>query len=241
MQLASILFKIKFEFQLEIAMSMTARTPKRAVPARQDGLATRQQLLEAAGQVFAEHGYAKATSKEICTRAGANVAAVNYHFGGKDELYAAVLEEAHARLVSVETMAAAAQSRIDPRQKLRMLLTRIFGEVVKRDKAAWELRVLSRELLSQSPMMTPMINHQVAPKAKIMRAVLAEIMDLPPEHPTVSCTVLNVMGPVLLMLIASRTLQQKVAPNLDLDPASLADHMVVYALAGMQAVARKAK
>ena len=58
-----------------------------------------------------------------------------------------------------------------------------------------------------------MINHQVAPKAKIMRAVLAEIMDLPPEHPTVSRTVLNVMGPVLLMLIANRDLQQKVAPE----------------------------
>jgi AcrR family transcriptional regulator len=217
------------------------RARKRPLPARQDGLATRQQLLEAAGEVFAEHGYARATSKEICARAGANVAAVNYHFGGKDELYAAVLEEAHARLVSIETMAAAAQSPVDPRLKLRMLLTRIFSEVAKRDRTAWELQVLSRELLSQSPMMAPMINHQVAPKAKIMRAVLAEIMDLPPDHPAVSRTVLNVMGPVLLMLIASRTLQQKVAPNLDIDPASLTEHMVTYALAGMQAVARKAK
>jgi AcrR family transcriptional regulator len=214
---------------------------KRALPARQDGLATRQQLLEAAGEVFAEHGYAKATSKEICARAEANVAAVNYHFGGKDELYAAVLEEAHARLVSIDTMAAAAQSPVDPRVKLRMLLTRIFSEVAKRDRTAWELRVLSRELLSQSPMMAPMINHQVAPKAKIMRTVLAEIMDLPPDHPTVSRTVLNVMGPVLLMLITSRTLQQKIAPNLDPDPAGLTEHMVTYAFAGMQAVARKAR
>ncbi|MGH8174753.1 MAG: TetR/AcrR family transcriptional regulator [Steroidobacter sp.] len=214
---------------------------KRAPPARQDGLATRQQLLEAAGAVFAEHGYVKATSKEICARAQANIAAVNYHFGGKDGLYAAVLEEAHARLVSVEAVAAAAQSSIDPRIKLRMLLTRIVGEVAKRDQAAWELRVLSREVLSQSPLMSGLINNQIAPKARFMRAILAQIMDLPAEHPTVSRTLLSVMGPFLLLLIANRTLLQKVAPSLEPDADGLTEHMATFALAGMQAVARKAK
>ena len=53
--------------------------------------ATRNKLLEAAGQVFAEHGYHSATVREICMRAGANVAAVNYHFGDKLELYTEVL------------------------------------------------------------------------------------------------------------------------------------------------------
>lgn len=214
------------------------RVTKRPSTARQDGLATRQQLLEAAGEVFAEHGYAKATSKEICERAQANIAAVNYHFGGKDGLYAAVLEEAHSRLVSLDVVAQTARSRIDPRLKLRMVLTRIVGEITRRDQAAWELRVLCRGLLSQSPLLDGLINNQIAPKAKFVRAILGEIMQLPPEHPSVSLSVLNVMGPCILMLIASRTLQQIVAPKLDLNAASLVEHMVTYALAGMQAVAR---
>ena len=50
-------------------------------------LATRQHLLEAAGQVFADAGYRAATVREICERAGANIAAVNYHFGDKEQLY----------------------------------------------------------------------------------------------------------------------------------------------------------
>jgi AcrR family transcriptional regulator len=57
---------------------------------RKDGMETRQRLLHAACKVFAGKGYHDSSLAEICRRAGANVAAVNYHFGGKDALYAEV-------------------------------------------------------------------------------------------------------------------------------------------------------
>ena len=48
---------------------------------------TKERLMEVAGQVFAEKGFRDATVREICQRAGANLAAVNYHFGDKERLY----------------------------------------------------------------------------------------------------------------------------------------------------------
>jgi TetR/AcrR family transcriptional regulator, regulator of cefoperazone and chloramphenicol sensitivity len=212
-----------------------------AAPMRADGLTTRKELLEAAGAIFAEHGYAKATSKEICERAGANIAAVNYHFGGKDGLYSAVLEEAHHRLVSLETVAAAAHSDVDPRIKLRVLLTRIVSEIERRERGGWELRVLSREVMSQSPLIDGLINNQIAPKAKLVRGVIAEIMALPAEHPAVSRAVISVMGPCIFLIIVNRDLQRKVAPHLDPDPEALVEHMLTFTLAGMRAVARKTR
>lgn len=59
---------------------------------RKDGEKTRQALLEAACAAFAEQGYDAATNAEICRRADANIAAINYHYGSKAGLYRAVWE-----------------------------------------------------------------------------------------------------------------------------------------------------
>ena len=60
-------------------------------PHRDSPADTRQRLIEAAGEVFAERGFRAATIRDIVERAGANIAAVNYHFGDKENLYVEAL------------------------------------------------------------------------------------------------------------------------------------------------------
>jgi AcrR family transcriptional regulator len=52
---------------------------------------TKTTILDAAEALFAEHGYDKTSLRELTRRAGVNLAAVNYHFGGKEKLAMAVL------------------------------------------------------------------------------------------------------------------------------------------------------
>lgn len=47
---------------------------------------TKDRILDAAEYLFAEHGFAETSLRQITTRAGVNLAAVNYHFRSKDEL-----------------------------------------------------------------------------------------------------------------------------------------------------------
>jgi len=54
---------------------------------------TRRRLLEAATLVFAEKGFEKASTREIASRAKANIGSIHYHFGDKAALYRAVFAE----------------------------------------------------------------------------------------------------------------------------------------------------
>src|SRR6202049_2648622 len=82
---------------------------------------TREKLVEVAGRVFADRGYQAATVREICVRAGANVAAVNYHFGDKLGLYAEVLQES-VRAAQVEAIQNALDQNAPPEDILRAVI-----------------------------------------------------------------------------------------------------------------------
>ena len=60
---------------------------------REDGAETRSRILNSACELFAEKGYRGARVADICERAGANVAAVNYYFGDKAALYTEAWQE----------------------------------------------------------------------------------------------------------------------------------------------------
>jgi AcrR family transcriptional regulator len=53
--------------------------------------ATKSRILDAAESLFMEHGFEATSLRSITTTAGVNLAAVNYHFGSKEELFQAVL------------------------------------------------------------------------------------------------------------------------------------------------------
>lgn len=49
-------------------------------------------ILLAAKKLFAKYGFEKTTVRQICEEAGANVALVSYHFGGKENMFGALFE-----------------------------------------------------------------------------------------------------------------------------------------------------
>ncbi len=61
-------------------------------------LSTPERILEAAEALFAARGYGDTSVRDITVLAGTNLASVNYHFGGKENLYVAVFRRVLKRL-----------------------------------------------------------------------------------------------------------------------------------------------
>ncbi|MGH8444022.1 MAG: CerR family C-terminal domain-containing protein, partial [Solimonas sp.] len=112
--------------------------------------ATRASLLEAATEVFVEQGYDQARVRDIAERAGANIAAINYHFRGKEALYLEVLRlQASERIgrFPLPDLAAAPS----PEAALKAAVTTLLSRFLADDSRAFVPKLLMRELLSPTP------------------------------------------------------------------------------------------
>jgi AcrR family transcriptional regulator len=222
---------------------MSDARPDLAVLARkrpEDRPRTKTQLLEAAGQVFAEKGFDRATGKEICQRAGANAAAINYYFGGMEGLYVAVLEEANSRLVPLSKLASTVAGKTDAKAKLKAIIELGVDRLTGPVSSSWVFGVIGREFLAPSPALDALREQQAIPKGRILISIVAELMGLPDDHPAVARGCLILMAPFMMLMIGDRRMLAQVFPGLDLSPTSagaLSRHLLAFALAGLEAVA----
>ena len=130
---------------------------------------TKQRLLEAAGELFAEHGLEGASLREITRLAGVNVAAVNYHFGSKEGLYTAVLRHV------VDTLTARARTssflpeleKKPSPQELSDLFRRIiaaqFSALFSPEVPRWCGRVMMRSLQEPNPSLREVVGEVLRP------------------------------------------------------------------------------
>ncbi|SIO17824.1 TetR/AcrR family transcriptional regulator [Halodesulfovibrio marinisediminis] len=82
-----------------------------------DASDTRSRIFNAARTIFSQKGH-NATVREICHAADANVSAVNYHFGNKNSLLAAVLEEFLHEIRGIYPMHGGVTDLAEPEERL---------------------------------------------------------------------------------------------------------------------------
>jgi AcrR family transcriptional regulator len=70
---------------------MPSRPARKTLAAEATSADTKTRILDAAERLFVEHGFEATSLRQLTTAAGVNLAAVNYHFGSKEELFQAVL------------------------------------------------------------------------------------------------------------------------------------------------------
>lgn len=145
---------------------------------------TRQKLFEAAVQVFARKGYAQATVREICAEAGANVAAVNYYFGGKEKLYAEVLKavfsDAHFDAAAIGDPDSPAEQRLE--NYVRAFLYSCYSsEDYDPETGASLGAIYLMEMANPSEALDEVVESYIRLEADLLRGILLELLG--PEAP----------------------------------------------------------
>jgi AcrR family transcriptional regulator len=201
---------------------------------------TRVRLIEAAGEVFARVGFRDASVREICQAAGANIAAVNYHFGGKEQLYREVL--AYSFELSQAKFPLLLNQADPPEAKLRMFLLTSLNRMLHEGKPAWHGKLMVREMGDPSGSLELVAERYMKPHFGVLLGILRELVGDGVSQERLLLLALSTMGQTTFFKMCSSAMEH-VAPNVPTDEAGrrrLADHITMMVVAGAGEIRRQA-
>ena len=199
---------------------------------------TRERLLKAAAQLFADRGFKKVTVRDICRAARANVAAVNYHFSDKSGLYREVLQLAIETMRATNDAAREAGDGLPADDRLREYIKISMCRAMSSGNATWISRLIHREMTDPTPTFDVIVEQAFRPRMDDLTAMVAEILGCVPEDPRVSQCVASIHAQWMLFVpnpVASR-FRAKLQLKTD-DAGKLAEHISKFSLAGIHALA----
>jgi TetR/AcrR family transcriptional regulator, regulator of cefoperazone and chloramphenicol sensitivity len=203
---------------------------------------TRQKILNAAGEVFAEHGFEGATVRAITERADVNLAAVNYHFRDKAELYNRVVVDAcSARAAVRDTLAEAPES---PEKRLRSLISHFLEYMLGPDRPIWKRRLMAREMANPTTALDELIEKNIRPlREEFLLPTLRELTGGRFSRRQLSLIGASVMAQCLYYH-QSRPIIERLSPDFKIDKAVLeeiTDHITRFSLAAIAELTRQAR
>lgn len=199
---------------------------------------TRTRILEAAMEVFLEKGYQAATVRDICARAEANVAAVNYHFGSKDALHAAVLEAimsaSHERHPTDEGLDELPTPELRLTRFIRNLMRLSFSGDPELDRKS---RLFWLEFGNPSPALTPLVERFMLPIRDELEGLIRALIGPAPDETVRDCAA-SIAGQTLFHG-QNRAVIPLLYPQMAYEPEDmdrLAAHIAAFTLAGLARV-----
>ncbi|MEM6258660.1 MAG: CerR family C-terminal domain-containing protein [Planctomycetota bacterium] len=147
------------------------------------GPGTRRRLLDAAAELFATKGYRNVAVRDICDQACANIAAVNYHFGGKDKLHLAAIGHARERALQEDPAPAGPKpgGKLDAKTKLRRHLRAMLGRAFATGPAGWYLQIVLREMVDPTPALRHALDDHLGPHQRRLEAVVGQVLGEDPD------------------------------------------------------------
>jgi TetR/AcrR family transcriptional regulator, regulator of cefoperazone and chloramphenicol sensitivity len=197
----------------------------------------RDRILQIATELFADRGFDAVTIRDLAQRASVNVAAINYHFRSKDDLYKAVVDQAFARWAREVVIVDMQSSGETPETVIRAIVESLLDPVLLRPRRPDHIRLLGWELLRATSLAADSTTAPAfLPLVQTVASALARSAPRSAPLPESDAALLaqSLIGQCLLFGFARQVFPDTKVHSLH--NVDLVDQIVAIALAGLAAI-----
>ena len=199
---------------------------------------THARLLEAGAAIFADVGFHAATTRDLCARAAANPAAVNYHFGDKLGLYTEVLK---AVILYDKSLGEPLKKEESAERALELFVRSLFDNM-RCDLGTYRYaRLMAHELAQPTPGLALVVEQIIRPRAERLCEIVARLTGYPRTSSQTRLYAHSVIGQIM-HYSQSRPVLALLWPEWPQNEAQrekMIQHVTRFSLAGMLAAKRK--
>jgi TetR/AcrR family transcriptional regulator, regulator of cefoperazone and chloramphenicol sensitivity len=177
---------------------------------------TKRRLLEAAGEVFAEQGYKAATIRDICKRADANIAAVNYHFGDKENLYRETIR--YAQICQGDTdfpLEVRPEGRQPKDVRLRGYIAAFLGRILDHGRPSWHTQLMAREMVDPTHVLDEIVRDKIRPHQALLLSIVRDYLGPDADPDLARHCGSSVLGQILFFHHARPVIQRLMPETFD--------------------------
>jgi AcrR family transcriptional regulator len=197
---------------------------------------TRKRLFAAGIQIFAKKGYRDATIREICNAAGsANINAINYYFGSKENLYKEILEAIFSEYDKYDDNA---WTQKTPHQQLKAMVTNFCAMLYKNNAFASDITsIFVAEMTHPSPFLTDLVDTYNRPRIKKHLKMIRDLLGEGATEDMARDCLVSVAGQLFYYSFAWPVFS-RLFPDYSADKRfeQWADHVYQFSLGGIEAI-----
>ncbi|MCB2191530.1 MAG: CerR family C-terminal domain-containing protein [Deltaproteobacteria bacterium] len=198
---------------------------------------TRERLLDEAERLFAERGYDAVSLREITSAADAHLAAVNYHFGSKENLYLEVFRQRwmeRARKIQAPLQELEKREHYTPEEVVRTLAKAFLSGPLSDEDRVRHSQLISREMGQQSKVFNLISQETMAPFMEMAIRMWQRCLPQETDPERLKLIVLSIFSQVLYFNFARPVVTLTTGREYDQEFVDqLVEHITQFALRGL--------
>ncbi len=198
---------------------------------------TADRILAAAAQVFANKGFHGATTREIVTQAGENIASLHYYFRNKKNLYLAVFRRFIQSSWANYPLPEIIYQPVSPEIRLRAFIESALRRFFQQDRSDWSWKLALRELMDPTDALDMVIENMAQPLFNNLNRIVGELLTPDTPHQTIRMCSAGIISQFFFYRFARPVIERVIHQQSYDEEAitALADHIYHFSLNGIRA------